>query len=67
MTVPAGSSSGRRLRLKGQGVRQRDGSAGDLFVVLQIQLPESLDDESVALIEQFTQRNPQQLRDDLIF
>ncbi len=39
MTIPAGSSGGRRLRLKGQGVKQRDGSAGDLLISLQIQVP----------------------------
>jgi DnaJ-class molecular chaperone len=58
MTIPAGSSSGRRLRLKGQGVRQRDGSAGDLFVELQIQLPRVIDDESKELIKQFESLNP---------
>lgn len=67
MTIPSGSSSGRRLRLKGQGVGQRDGSAGDLFVVLQIQLPESLDEESKQLMEEFAERNPAVGRENLIF
>ena len=42
LTIPPGSSSGRRLRLKGQGVKARDGSSGDLIVVLQIQIPEKI-------------------------
>ncbi len=42
LKIPPGSSSGRRLRVKGQGVRNSDGSAGDLFVELQIKLPEQL-------------------------
>ena len=67
LAIPAGSSSGRRLRLKGQGVQQRDGAAGDLIVVLQIQLPKSIDDESKALIEQFTEKNPMSVREGLIF
>ena len=67
LAIPAGSSSGRRLRLKGQGVKQRDGSAGDLFVVLQIELPETIDDESRELIKQFDQRNPMNLRDEIVF
>ncbi len=67
LTIPAGSSSGRRLRLKGQGVKQRDGTAGDLIVVLQVQLPKTVDDESQKLIEQFEARNPMTLRSDLVF
>lgn len=42
LKVPAGSSSGRRLRVKGQGVRQASGEPGDLFVELQIKLPDGL-------------------------
>ncbi len=51
LKIPAGSSSGRRLRVKGQGVRDASGNAGDLFVELQIKLPENLDDESRQAIE----------------
>ncbi len=67
LTIPAGSSSGRRLRLKGQGVKQRDGTSGDLLVELQIQLPETINDESKQLIEQFDQNNPLPIRDGLTF
>jgi DnaJ-class molecular chaperone len=42
LRIPPGSSSGRRLRVKGQGVHSTDGIAGDLFVELQIKLPEHL-------------------------
>jgi len=67
LSIPANSSSGRRLRLKGQGVKQRDGSAGDLFVVLQMEAPKEADEESQKLIEQFDARNPLTLREDLLF
>ncbi len=67
LTIPPGSSGGRRLRLKGQGVKQRDGSAGDLIVELQIQLPKSLDEESQQLIKQFDDRHPLPLREELSF
>ena len=67
LTVPPGSSSGRRLRLKGQGVKQTDGSAGDLIVVLQIELPAAIDDDSKKLIEQFAEQNPESVRGDLMF
>lgn len=37
LKIPAGSSSGRKLRLKGRGIPGK--SAGDLYVILQIALP----------------------------
>lgn len=67
LTIPAGSSSGRRLRLKGQGVKQRDGSRGDLLVELQVKIPGTLDDESKQLVEQFDQKNPMTVRGGLSF
>jgi len=51
LKIPPASSSGKRLRVKGQGVRDASGGAGDLFVELQIKLPEQLDDESRQAIE----------------
>ena len=58
LTIPPGSSSGQKLRLKGQGVPARgDHPAGDLFAVLKVVVPKSVDDESRRLIEQFVDRN----------
>jgi curved DNA-binding protein len=45
MRVPPGSKSGRRLRLKGKGLCNPKGPAGDLYAVLQIVVPESLTQE----------------------
>ncbi|MBX9729280.1 MAG: J domain-containing protein [Sphingopyxis sp.] len=39
LAVPAGSSSGRVLRLKERGFSRKDGTRGDLLVSLQIDLP----------------------------
>lgn len=66
LTIPAGSSGGKRLRLKGQGVKQADGSAGDMMICLQIHLPTTLDDQSIELIRQFDQINPINPRQDMI-
>ena len=41
LTVPAGSQSGRRLRLRGRGLPRVDGSRGDLYAVARIVVPES--------------------------
>lgn len=42
LKIPAGSNSGRRMRVKGQGVQSGDGAPGDLYVELQIRLPDQL-------------------------
>ena len=40
LTVPPGSQSGRRLRLRGRGLPRADGSRGDLYAVVRIVVPE---------------------------
>jgi DnaJ-class molecular chaperone len=51
--IPAGTSSGSRLRLKGQGVPARgDKPAGDMYVVTKISVPKKIDDELKARIEE---------------
>jgi curved DNA-binding protein len=42
LKVPAGTSSGRKLRLAGRGLPRPKGAAGDLFAVAQIVVPETL-------------------------
>ncbi|MET7420735.1 J domain-containing protein [Dactylosporangium sp. NPDC005555] len=42
MDVPPGSSSGRRLRLRGKGLPNPRGTAGDLYVKVHIVLPPDL-------------------------
>ena len=45
ITVPAGSNSGRTLRLKGRGIGRSDGRRGDQYVRLLVVLPEASDAE----------------------
>lgn len=40
MTVPKGASTGRKLRLKGKGIKPAKGAAGDQIVTLKIVLPD---------------------------
>ncbi len=42
LRVPAGITSGKKLRIKERGIPQRDGSRGDQFCRISIQLPSSL-------------------------
>ena len=50
LKIPAGTSSGTRIKAKGQGIKAAEGAAGDLFAEVQIVMPKQLDDESAELI-----------------
>ena len=50
LTIPAGSQTGRKLRLRGKGV-ERKGKAGDLIVHLEVALPVDESDEVKAALE----------------
>jgi DnaJ-class molecular chaperone len=61
LTVPAGSSSGRKLRLKGLGVKASEGPPGDLVAELEIHLPANLSDadrDQLATISEMYRDNP---------
>lgn len=53
MTIPPGTSSGAKLRLRGKGVADRKtGDRGDQLVVVKIATPKELSDEAAALYQQ---------------
>jgi curved DNA-binding protein len=52
VTVPAGSSSGRRLRLKGKGMPNPKGAPGDLYAEVKIVVPKKLDKKEKELFEE---------------
>ncbi len=61
MKIPAGSNSGKKMRLKGRGIPGK--SAGDFYVILQISLPMADTDKAKALYTQMEQElnfNPRQ-------
>jgi curved DNA-binding protein len=53
--VPAGSSSGRRLRLRGRGLPKRGGENGDLHAVVKIVVPKALSTRERELYEQLAE------------
>ena len=69
LRVPAGTSSGRKLRVKGRGVAPKGADPGDLFAEILIVLPRALDEEGRELIRQFdvhaSKGGPQNPRSDL--
>ncbi len=55
--VPPGTSSGSRIRLRGQGL-----NGGDEYLIIKVVAPAAADEESRKLIEEFAKRNPQDPR-----
>jgi curved DNA-binding protein len=58
--IPAGTSSGARLRLRGKGI-----AGGDQYVQIKVVVPAPKDERSRELIEEFARLNPQSPRSGL--
>lgn len=56
LNVPANSSGGKSLRLKGKGLPKSGGGRGDLLVSLRIVLPDGGDAELTELMKEWRQR-----------
>jgi curved DNA-binding protein len=55
--IPPGTQAGQRLRVRGQGLRDREGGRGDLFVVVRIEVPSRVSDRERALWEQLARES----------
>lgn len=62
LKIPPGSGAGKKLRLRGQGLPREDGVRGDLYVVLQVQVPEQVDAAEKKLWEGMAERSRWQPR-----
>jgi len=51
LSIPAGASSGAKLRMKGKGIPNPKGDAGNLYVRIKIVVPKELSDEEKELFE----------------
>lgn len=51
LSIPAGSSGGRKMRLRGQGWPRKDGTRGDLYVRLNLTVPKDLSAEEQELYQ----------------
>ena len=56
LKIPAGSSSGRKLRLKGRGLGGRD--PGDQYIMLQMTTPPADSEDAKAFYENMAERMP---------
>lgn len=53
--VPPGSSSGRKIRLKGKGYPRPDGTRSDLYAEIRIEVPGELGEEERKLVERWAE------------
>lgn len=53
--VPAGTPDGRTLRVRGRGVPKSGGTAGDLLVTVQVQVPKNLDAAATSALRTYAQ------------
>jgi molecular chaperone DnaJ len=58
VTVPPGTQSNQKLRLKGKGITRKEGIKGDQIITVKITVPKNLDEKSRHLLREFEERNP---------
>jgi molecular chaperone DnaJ len=62
IVVPEGSESGRKMKVRGRGVKNSKG-VGDLVVTIALEVPKSLNDEQRAALEAFAAATPSPRKD----
>src|SRR3954471_14001506 len=65
LKVPPNTSSGKRFRIKGHGVKPANQPAGDLFAEIEIELPDHLRDDERKQLAEISNRHPQNPRREL--
>ncbi len=53
LRVPAGTAGGRKFRVKGAGVKRRDGRQGDLIVTVEVAVPARMTDAAKAALRTY--------------
>ncbi|MDH4227308.1 MAG: DnaJ domain-containing protein [Deltaproteobacteria bacterium] len=59
--IPAGTQSGKKLRIKAKGVKTAHG-AGDAYIVIKVMVPPTVDDKTKELLEELEKINPYEPR-----
>jgi len=55
LRIPQGTGSGRTFRVRGRGVRRRDGASGDLLVTVEVAVPARLDDAAAHALQSYAE------------
>lgn len=61
VTVPAGTSSGSKLRIKGRGIEHGE-EHGDQYVVIKVVVPKDIDEDDRKLVEKLAAKHPLNVR-----
>jgi DnaJ-class molecular chaperone len=64
LAIPSGTNSGRTFRLKGKGIKSKNGN-GDLLASVRVVLPERPDDELKELMKKWRENKPYDPREDM--
>src|SRR4051794_28335073 len=60
--IPAGTTTGRTLRVRGKGVTKRDGTRGDLLVTVEVAVPQKLSDAAREALGAYAEAQPEDPR-----
>ena len=56
-TVPPGTNTGKTLRLKGRGIKRKNGKLGDELVKLTVVMPDRIDEDLKAFAEEWRDKH----------
>jgi molecular chaperone DnaJ len=65
LKVAPGTASGRKLRVKGKGLRRADGRTGDLIVTVEVAVPARLTEQARAALDAYAQTQPDDPRPEI--
>ena len=64
LTIPPGTSSGAKLRIKGRGI-ERGSEKGDQHVIIKVMVPKTLTEHAKELLRKIESENPVNARTDI--
>jgi len=53
LSIPERTSHGKKLRMKGQGMKKFSGAVGDLYMIIKVVYPKNLTSEQKTLLQKF--------------
>ncbi|MBU0673177.1 MAG: DnaJ domain-containing protein [Proteobacteria bacterium] len=63
LAVPSGTQNHKKFRLRGKGIPKRSGGSGDIFVEIEVRVPERLSGDEERLLKELAEKSPFNPRD----
>lgn len=57
LTIPAGSQSGKKFRIRGKGLPGKNGSPGDIIVEVEVRIPEKMTEVEKRLLKELAEKS----------